>query len=128
MSDAGELEAGRRVVAMAEHLEKGSNPRFVVTSLSAERWEAWRLYEELYCVRGEMENRIKEQLMLFAGDGAEGLDGAGGRLSLRGIVGEDLGSASADSPAKLKRRVTKVHTATEKYPQAPVCLIPTRSP
>ncbi len=56
----------RRVVAKAEHLEKGSNPRFVVTSLSAERWEGRRLYEELYCARGEMENRIKEQLMLFA--------------------------------------------------------------
>lgn len=57
---------GRRVVAKAEHLERGSNPRFVVTSLSAEKWQARRLYEELYCARGEMENRIKEQLMLFA--------------------------------------------------------------
>jgi hypothetical protein len=56
----------RRVVAKAEHLEKGSNPRFVVTSLSAESWEARGLYEQLYCARGEMENRIKEQLMLFA--------------------------------------------------------------
>jgi hypothetical protein len=56
----------RRVVAKAEHLEKGANPRFVVTSLSAAAWEARRLYEELYCARGEMENRIKEQLMLFA--------------------------------------------------------------
>ena len=56
----------RRVVAKAEHLEKGSNPRFVVTSLGAKAWEARRLYEELYCARGEMENRIKEQLMLFA--------------------------------------------------------------
>ena len=56
----------RRVVAKAEHLEKGSNPRFVVTSLMAEAWAARRLYEELYCARGEMENRIKEQLMLFA--------------------------------------------------------------
>ena len=56
----------RRVVAKAEHLEKGSNPRFVVTSWPAEKWEARRLYEELYCARGEMENRIKEQLMLFA--------------------------------------------------------------
>jgi hypothetical protein len=56
----------RRVVAKAEHLEKGSNPRFVVTSLGAEVWAARRLYEELYCARGEMENRIKEQLMLFA--------------------------------------------------------------
>jgi hypothetical protein len=56
----------RRVVGKAEHLEKGSNPRFVVTSLSSEKWEARRLYEQLYCARGEMENRIKEQLVLFA--------------------------------------------------------------
>jgi len=56
----------RRVVAKAEHLEKGANPRFVVTSLGAQRWEARELYEDLYCARGEMENRIKEQLMLFA--------------------------------------------------------------
>lgn len=56
----------RRVIAKAEHLEKGSNPRFVVTSLPPEAWEARRLYEELYCARGEMENRIKEQLSLFA--------------------------------------------------------------
>jgi len=56
----------RRVIAKAEHLEKGSNPRFVVTSLAREVWEARRLYEELYCARGEMENRIKEQLSLFA--------------------------------------------------------------
>jgi hypothetical protein len=56
----------RRVIAKAEHLEKGSNPRFVVTSLRPEAWEARRLYEDLYCARGEMENRIKEQLALFA--------------------------------------------------------------
>lgn len=56
----------RRVVAKAEHLEKGENPRFVVTSLTAEEWPALALYEELYCARGDMENRIKEQLMLFA--------------------------------------------------------------
>ena len=56
----------RRVIAKAEHLEKGSNPRFVVTSLSPAAWAARALYEEHYCARGEMENRIKEQLMLFA--------------------------------------------------------------
>ena len=56
----------RRVVAKAEHLEKGANPRFVVTSLPSPEWAAQALYEELYCERGEMENRIKEQLMLFA--------------------------------------------------------------
>lgn len=56
----------RRVVAKAEHLEKGSNPRFVVTSLGADAWPARASYENLYCARGEMENRIKEQLCLFA--------------------------------------------------------------
>lgn len=57
----------RRVVAKAEHLAKGANPRFVVTSLSSERLAAQALYEDLYCARGEMENRIKEQQMcLFA--------------------------------------------------------------
>jgi Transposase DDE domain group 1 len=56
----------RRVVAKAEYLDKGENPRFVVTSLPAESWEAAALYEQTYCARGEMENRIKEQLSLFA--------------------------------------------------------------
>ncbi len=56
----------RRVIAKAEHLEKGSNPRFVVTSLPSQAWAAPALYEDLYCARGEMENRIKEQLMLFS--------------------------------------------------------------
>jgi hypothetical protein len=57
----------RRVVAKAEHLAKGANPRFVVTSLTAEGRAAKPLYEEDYCGRGEMENRIKEQqLHLFA--------------------------------------------------------------
>jgi len=57
----------RRVVGKAEHLAKGSNPRFVVTSLSAAEIDARTLYEDLYCARGEMENRIKEQqLCLFA--------------------------------------------------------------
>src|ERR1700739_1023242 len=56
----------RRVVAKAEHLAKGENPRFVVTSLGAQDWPAQTLYEQLYCARGEMENRIKEQLSLFS--------------------------------------------------------------
>jgi len=56
----------RRVVAKAEYLEKGENPRFVVTSLTAEQWAAQDLYEKFYCARGEMENRIKEQMCLFA--------------------------------------------------------------
>lgn len=57
----------RRVIGKAEHLSKGSNPRFVVTSLPAEEVDARTLYEERYCARGDMENRIKEQqLYLFA--------------------------------------------------------------
>ena len=57
----------RRVVGKAEHLAKGANPRFLVTTLSSEQWSAQVLYEKLYCARGEMENRIKEQqLCLFA--------------------------------------------------------------
>jgi len=56
----------RRVVAKAEYLDKGENPRFVVTSLSAVEWPAQDLYEKVYCARGEMENRIKEQMCLFA--------------------------------------------------------------
>ena len=56
----------RRVVAKAEYLDKGENPRFVVTSLSTDEWAARELYEKFYCQRGEMENRIKEQMCLFA--------------------------------------------------------------
>ena len=59
----------RRVVGKAELLEKGENPRFILTNLSAKqrRFEAASLYEKFYCARGEMENRIKEaQMDLFA--------------------------------------------------------------
>jgi hypothetical protein len=56
----------RRVVAKAEYLDKGENPRFIVTSLTAAEWNAQELYEKFYCARGEMENRIKEQMCLFA--------------------------------------------------------------
>ena len=47
----------RRVVPKAEYLDKGANPRFVVTSLSAQVWAARQLYEQLNCSRGESENR-----------------------------------------------------------------------
>lgn len=57
----------RRVVAKAEQLGDKSNPRFVVTSFPARLYRAQHLYEVLYCARGDMENRIKEQqLALFA--------------------------------------------------------------
>ena len=54
----------RRVIARLEHMDKGDNPRYIVTNLEG---SAAELYERLYCARGEMENRIKEaQLGLFA--------------------------------------------------------------
>jgi len=57
----------RRVIGKAEHLPKGANPRFVVTSLKRKAIDAKALYERVYCARGEAENRIKEQqLDLFA--------------------------------------------------------------
>ena len=56
----------RRVVAKAEHIDGKENPRFVVTSLTPPQWARQALYEHLYCARGDMENRIKEQFSLFA--------------------------------------------------------------
>jgi hypothetical protein len=57
----------RRVIGKAEHLAKGPNPRFIVTSLARSVIDGRTLYERVYCARGEMENRIKEQqLDLFA--------------------------------------------------------------
>lgn len=62
---AGSWDRQRRVIHKAEHNSHGDNPRFVVTSLGD---EAQSLYDDIYCARGEMENRIKEQqLGLFAG-------------------------------------------------------------
>jgi Transposase DDE domain group 1 len=63
----GSWSRQRRVVAKAEHIAGQENPRYVVTSIDAAEWPAPRLYEELYCGRGDMENRIKEQYQLFAG-------------------------------------------------------------
>ena len=59
----GGWDRERRVVAKAEHIDGKENPRFVVTSLTD---ESRKLYEEIYCARGDMENRIKEQFSLFA--------------------------------------------------------------
>ena len=62
----GGWDRQRRVAAKAEHIDGKENPRFVVTSLRSEEWPAQALYEKLYCARGDMENRIKEQFSLFA--------------------------------------------------------------
>ena len=54
----------RRIILKAEHTAKGSNPRFVVTNLKD---DAQAIYDDHYCLRGDMENRIKEQqLELFS--------------------------------------------------------------
>src|ERR1700752_771366 len=56
----------RRVIAKAEQIPGKENPRYVVTSLPRAVWPTRELYEQLYCARGEMENRIKEQLSVFS--------------------------------------------------------------
>lgn len=63
---SGSWSRSRRVIGKAEVLGDKENPRFVVTSLVGPEWGPQVLYEDLYCARGEMENRIKEQLSLFA--------------------------------------------------------------
>jgi len=63
---SGTWSRRRRVIAKAEPIDSKSNPRFVVTSLPPAQWPAQSLYEQMYCARGEMENRIKEQFSLFA--------------------------------------------------------------
>jgi hypothetical protein len=78
----------RRVVAKAEHLPKGANPRFVVTSLPATTIDARTVYEDVYCARGEVENRIKAC------------------LAPRGDLGGRPGAASSStcSPSARRRR------------------------
>jgi Transposase DDE domain group 1 len=57
----------RRVIGKAEYLDKGENPRFIVTNIPSAEMQARAMYEDFYCARGDMENRIKEQQMyLFA--------------------------------------------------------------
>jgi hypothetical protein len=53
----------RWVIAKAEHTDKGANPRFVLTNIVG---DPQKIYDKRYCGRGEMENRVKEQMMLFA--------------------------------------------------------------
>jgi hypothetical protein len=63
---SGTWACKRRVVVKAEHIDGKSNPRFIVTSLKGPAWPKRSLYEDTYCARGDMENRIKEQFSLFA--------------------------------------------------------------
>lgn len=84
---SGTWSQARRVVAKAEVLADKENPRFVVTSLQGRRWNRRALYEKLYCARGEMENRIKEQMSLFADRvSTETMRANQMRLSLSGVA------------------------------------------
>ena len=58
----------RRVVAKVEYLPRGTNPRFIVTSVPVQNCDGRTLYEEVYCARGDMENRIKEQQLGLLAD------------------------------------------------------------
>jgi hypothetical protein len=62
----GGWDRARRVVAKAEHIDGKENPRFIVTSMDSQQRPGQELYEDMYCGRGDMENRIKEQFSLFA--------------------------------------------------------------
>lgn len=62
-NSAGSWRVVRWVIAKSVHTDKGSNPRFIVTNIVG---DAQKLYARRYCQRGEMENRVKEQIMLFA--------------------------------------------------------------
>jgi hypothetical protein len=92
----------RRVVGKAEHTPLGSNPRYVVTSLRNAAWKARPLYEDLYCARGEAENRIGEQFELFA-DRASCETLAGNQLRL-------IYSAMAYVLMEALRRIALKHT------------------
>ena len=92
----------RRVVGKAEHTLQGSNPRYVVTSLKAADVPARALYEDLYCARGEAENRIGEQFERFA-DRASCQSMAGNQLRL-------LFSSMAYVLVDTLRRIALKHT------------------
>jgi hypothetical protein len=92
----------RRVVGKAEHTLLGSNPRYVVTSFNNAAWTPRELYEDLYCARGEAENRIGEQFELFA-DRASCETEAGNQLRL-------MFSAMAYVLMEALRRIALRHT------------------
>lgn len=130
----------RRVIAKAEHLDKGPNPRFVVTSVPSSVTGAKSLYEDVYCARGDMENRIKEQQMCLFADRTSCATMRANELRLwfssvayvlmtalqrRGLAGTELQSAQCDTfrikllkiGAQIKVTVRKVWISlAESYP------------
>lgn len=110
----------RRVVAKAEHIRDKSNPRFVVTTLPVTTYEARALYEDVYCARGDMENRIKEQQLALFADRTSAHTMRANQLRLWfasvayvlmnalrrfGLAGTDLASAQCDT---IRTRLIKV--------------------
>jgi Transposase DDE domain group 1 len=110
----------RRVIAKAEWTQGEANPRFIVTSLLPERGDPRHLYEQVYCARGEMENRIKECQLDLYGDRTSAASFAANQLrlwfasmayvlidSLRrlALAGSDLAQASAGS---IRRKLFKI--------------------
>jgi len=94
----------RRVVAKAEHLPKGPNPRFVVTSLPAGEIDARTLYEDVYCARGEVENRIKD----LPGSQGRPPEVAPERQAARPVRGPHVGGHHARQPAPTLVRVLRL--------------------
>jgi hypothetical protein len=100
----------RRVIVKAEHSAQGANPRFVLTSLKG---EAQELYDGVYCARGEMENRIKEQqLGLFAD-----------RTSCHGWWANQFRLLLASAAYVLMERIRRVGLAGSELCQAQVTTI-----
>jgi hypothetical protein len=108
-------DCARRVVANAEHIDGKENPRFVVTSLTGERWAAQALYEDLYCARGDMENRIKEQFSLFAD-----------RFSAETMRANQLRSCLSAMAYVLVSRLRRLGLKTTELAQAQVSTIRTK--
>ena len=130
------------MVGKAEYLAKGANPRFVVTSLSEQEAGAKALYEQLYCARGDMENRIKEQQLALFADRTSTVTMRANQIRLyfssfayvlmvalrrRGLAGTELAKAQCDTirlkllkiGAQIRITVRKVWLAlSESYPFA----------
>ena len=99
----------RRVVGKAEHLAKGADPRFVVTSLRPSEYGARELYEDLYRAHGDMENRIKKcRLDLFA-DRTSAKSMRANQLRLWFAF---LAYLLIDSPRRLGLKQTRLENAT----------------
>ncbi len=94
---AGSWRRPRRVIAKAGHPAKGSNPRFIVTNIVG---NPQQLHDRRHCVRGGMENRIKERMMLFADRVGQSMAPAAPGLGLHA----DAGGACADWHSRARHR------------------------